>query len=106
MQFLILAHDATDAEAPARRMAAREAHLKTIAEYKAKGNMILGAALWDDARTKMNGSVIVAEFESREALDAWLQNDPYVTQQVWGEIQVMACAVAPSFQHLLPKTHS
>lgn len=99
MQFLILAHDATDSDTPARRMAAREAHLALIAEYKAAGNMIVGAALLNDAG-QMAGSVIMADFPSRAELDAWLKREPYILQKVWGEVQVLPCKLAPSFAHL------
>ena len=57
MQFLILAHDATDADALKRRMEHREAHLACIARYKAAGHMHIGAALLDGAGT-MTGSAI------------------------------------------------
>lgn len=96
MQFLVLAYDAKDEGAPARRLAARDAHLSTIARYKASGNMRIGAAILDD-NDKMIGSCIIADFPSREALSAWLDEDPYVVQKVWGDIQIQGCKVAPSF---------
>ncbi len=96
MQFLVLAYDAKDEGAPARRMAARQAHLDTIARYKASGNMRIGAAILDDGG-KMCGSCIIAEFPSRVELNEWLSADPYVTQKVWGEVQVQECKIAPSF---------
>ena len=96
MQFLILAHDATDADALKRRMEHREAHLACIARYKAAGHMHIGAALLDGAGT-MTGSAIIAEFPSREGLEAWLAEDPYVTGKVWGKIEVQPCKIAPSF---------
>jgi len=96
MQFLILAHDATDDDALARRMQHREAHLATIARYKAAGHMHIGAALLDD-NEKMAGSVIIAEFPTRKELDAWLAEDAYVVGKVWGKVEVTQCKVAPSF---------
>jgi uncharacterized protein YciI len=102
MQFLILGYDAGDADAMNRRMAAREAHIATIARYKALGHMILGAALLD-AGGRMNGSVIVAEFPDRAALDEWLTQDPYVTGKVWERVEVTECKLAPSFVSLIPK---
>lgn len=96
MQFLIIARDATDEGALDRRMGAREAHLAHIAKAKAAGHAKMGAALLSDADV-MNGSAIIAEFESREAFDAWLAQDPYVTQKVWEHIEVIPCRIAPSF---------
>jgi hypothetical protein len=36
----------------------------------------------------MVGSVLVADFPTREELDAWLTRDPYVTDGVWKEVEV------------------
>jgi len=96
MQFLLLAYDATDADALNRRMAAREAHLANIADYKARGHMHMGAALLDDAG-KMIGSSIISEFPDRAAFDAWLAQDPYMVNKVWDKVQVIPCKIAPSF---------
>lgn len=45
----------------------------------------------------MTGSTIIAEFPSRRELDQWLAQDPYVTQEVWNDIQVIPCRIAPPF---------
>ncbi len=96
MQFLILAYDAKDDDALNRRMAARDAHLASIAAYKAKGHMHIGAALLDDSG-KMIGSTLIVEFENRAACEAWLNADPYVTGKVWQDIKIQECKIAPSF---------
>jgi uncharacterized protein YciI len=96
MQFLILAYDAKDSGAPQRRMAAREAHLASIAQYKASGNVHIGAALLDDSGN-MTGSTLVVDFPSRAEADAWLADDPYSVQKVWQDVTVIACKIAPSF---------
>ena len=36
----------------------------------------------------MVGSTILADFETRDELDAWLRNDPYVTEGVWRHVEV------------------
>lgn len=100
MQFIILAFDGTDTEAPARRQAARPAHLKMVEEATARGQQILGVAVLDDAG-KMIGSLMVMDFPTRRELDNWLQKEPYVTGKVWEKIEVYNGAVAPSFQHLI-----
>lgn len=96
MQFLVLAYDGTDPAVFERRMAVRQAHIDTIASYKAKGHMKMGAALLDDAG-KMIGSVIIVDFPSRKEVDEWLAIDPYVTNKVWQEIKITPCQIAPSF---------
>jgi len=96
MQFLVMAYDTKDAGALERRMKVRDAHLATIARYQAQGHMHIGAAILDDAG-QMIGSCIIAEFPSREALEVWIAEEPYVTGNVWGSIQVSPCKIGPSF---------
>lgn len=36
----------------------------------------------------MKGSMLVMEFESREQLDDYLANEPYVQEHVWEKIEV------------------
>ena len=87
MQYLVIAHDGTDAEAPARRQAARPEHIEGVKALKESGAMILGGAMLDDDG-QMIGSACVVDFETRAELDAWLENDPYATGKVWQKIDV------------------
>jgi uncharacterized protein YciI len=96
MQWLIIARDGTDPDAPERRKAARPAHLENAARLQEQGHLLVGGALVDeDAR--MIGSAAVAQFATREELDAWLRTDPYVTGGVWQEIEVIPYRVAPHY---------
>jgi uncharacterized protein len=99
MQSLILGYDAEDHQAPQRRLAAREAHLALGARLRDAGNFLYGVAMLSD-RGAMCSSMLVADFESREALDRWLQQEPYVTGQVWKKIEVIPRMVGPSFVDL------
>ena len=93
MQFLILARDGTDAAAPLRRQQARAAHLAAVARLQHQGHFIIGGAILDAAGA-MIGSAVIFEFAGRAALDAYLQTDPYVTGQVWQQIEVQPFRVA------------
>mgnify|MGYP000078838320 FL=1 len=93
MQFVITAYDGDDSEAMERRLAVREAHLAGIAPLKTTGNFIAGGAILDDDEN-MIGSTLYVEFPSREELDNWLINDPYVTGGVWKDISVQAIKLA------------
>lgn len=93
MQFLIIALDGKDDDAPARRQAAREAHLVGVGKLKASGHMLIGGAILDN-NGNMVGSSCVVEFDNRELLDGWLDADPYVTGDVWRDITVMPFRVA------------
>jgi uncharacterized protein len=96
MQWLIIARDGTDPEAPARRQEARLAHLANAAKLQAKGHLLVGGALTDEAGN-MIGSAAVAQFASREELEEWLRTDPYVTGGVWRDIEVIPYRVAPHY---------
>jgi uncharacterized protein len=96
VQWLIIARDGRDAQAHERRMAARPAHLENAAKLQAKGHLLVGGALVDDDG-RMIGSACVAQFATRAELDEWLRTDPYVTGQVWQDIQIMPYRVAPHY---------
>ena len=87
MQFVIIARDGPDPEAPTRRQAVRPAHLEGIRPFVERGNILIGGPILDEVGN-MIGSVLVADFPTREELDAWLTGDPYVTQGVWKEVEV------------------
>ena len=93
MQFLLVAFDGTDNEALERRMKARPAHLENVAVLKKLGEFLLGGAILDD-NGKMIGSMIVYEFPDRAALDASLENEPYVIHSVWKKIDIMPYRLA------------
>lgn len=86
MQFVITALDHTDDGASQRRLDVRAAHLDRV-HALTEGRILSGGALLDDAGT-MIGSSMHVEFPTRESLDAWLGGDPYVTGDVWDEIEI------------------
>jgi uncharacterized protein YciI len=101
-QFILIAHDATDAQAPQRRQDSRSEHLRTIAELRDNGNVICGVAITDE-NDAMKGSVIITNFETRAQFDTWLANDPYTVNKVWGETTVYNGKLAPTFLDLITK---
>lgn len=92
MQFVIIARDGKDEKALERRMAVREAHLAAFREGLGK-HIVIGGAMLSEQET-MCGSVMVVDFPDRAALDAWLQTDPYVTGNVWQEIEIFPFRLA------------
>ena len=76
MHFLITAYDGHDGEAIIRRNAVREQHLQGIKKLIAEGKALYGAAILDDDN-KMIGSILMADFPSKEALmSEWLDTLP------------------------------
>ena len=96
MTFLLIGRDGNDEDALARRMAAREEHLKSATALREQGKLLHAMAMLDDDG-KMTASVMLFELESREELDALLKNEPYVTGKVWQEIEIKPCKLAPGF---------
>ena len=96
MEFLVIAFDGDDEKALERRMSVREAHMKLVEKLRADGYLIHGGAILDD-EDKMIGSAVVCQFPDQAAFDAWLANDPYVSGDVWQDIQVMPFRTAPPF---------
>ncbi len=87
MQFLIVAKDGTDTNALARRLQHRPAHLELAKNLKKTGNFIAGGALLNEAGD-MVGSSLYMEFDNRQELDKWLEQDPYMLGGVWQDVQV------------------
>ncbi|MFA5818370.1 MAG: YciI family protein [Bacteroidales bacterium] len=87
MQFLLIAYDGTDPEAPERRLKVREEHLEKIGRLKRDGECLFGGAILDDGG-KMIGSMIVYDFPDRQSLDARLKDEPYITEGVWKKIEI------------------
>ena len=83
MQFLIKAYDGPDMLE--KRMAVRPRHLEGM---KALGRQIIAAGGLLDEDGKMKGSALVMEFPDRDALDKYLENEPYVIDGVWQKIDI------------------
>lgn len=94
MQFLIIGYDGTDAEAPARRQAARQAHLDGVKALRQSGQFIEGGAMLNDTG-EMIGSALIMEFESEQQMREWLNKDPYVVTNVWQTIEIRPFRCAP-----------
>src|SRR3954453_15913425 len=86
-QFLVIAHDGTDAEAPARRQAARAAHLEGVRPMVERGEIVAGGALLDEAGG-MAGSAVIGDMPDRAAGDAWLAGGPHGTGAGWRTVEV------------------
>ena len=86
-QFLVTLYDGTDAEAPARRQAARPAHLEGLTGNVAAGKLVFGGPIFDEAQ-KPVGSFLLANCSNRAELDAMIANDPYTRAKVWQRVEV------------------
>jgi len=76
-----------------QRLAARPAHLARLNELQSEGRLILAGPFpaidsADPGPAGFSGSLIVAEFESLLAAQAWAQADPYVSSGVYAKVNI------------------
>ncbi len=74
-----------------KRLATRPAHLARLQQLDAEGRLIVAGAM--PKRPKQStagfyGSTMIVDFDSREALDAWLQDEPFLKEGVYSHIDV------------------
>ncbi|MBR0652504.1 hypothetical protein GXW78_22805 [Roseomonas terrae] len=96
-----VAMDGTDAGAPARRAAARAAHIERVSGMAADGTLAVGGAILDEAGV-MRGSIAVSRHATDDAARAWMAADPYVTGGVWQDITLHGTRFAPLPYRALP----
>ena len=82
MQFVITAYDGADVLE--KRMAVRPRHLENMEKL---GSRVLCAGGILDGDGKPKGSVLVVEFDTRDQLDAYLADEPYIREKVWQDVK-------------------
>ncbi|GIZ13523.1 YciI family protein [Pseudomonas sp. NCCP-436] len=93
---------ATDVEnSLENRLAARPAHIARIEQLKQEGRLLLAGPhpaidSEDPGSAGFSGSLIVAEFDSLEAAQAWAAADPYRSAGVYADV------VVKPFKKVLP----
>lgn len=103
MQFLVLGLDGTDEEALERRLKVRPAHIALGEEHMEEGSFWFGGAIMNEARDKMIGSALIMDFPSRNELDEWLEIEPYITGDVWRDVNIYNLAVPDPWEFTKPK---
>jgi uncharacterized protein YciI len=76
-----------------KRLANRPAHVERLKALQDEGRLILAGPhpaidANDPGPAGFSGSLIVAEFASREAAIAWAAEDPYAKAGVYGKVTV------------------
>lgn len=99
MLYAIIASDVADSLD--KRLAARPAHLERLQQLKAEGRVVLAGPhpaidSNDPGPAGFTGSLVVAEFDSLAAAQAWADADPYVAAGVYDKV------VVKPFKQVLP----
>jgi uncharacterized protein YciI len=76
-----------------KRLVARPAHVERLKALQEDGRLVLAGPYPaidspDPGPAGFSGSLIVAEFDSLEAAQAWANSDPYVTSGVYAKVMV------------------
>ncbi|MFQ6572677.1 YciI family protein [Pseudomonas sp. UM16] len=99
MLYAIIASDVTDSLE--KRLAARPAHIERLQQLKEQGRIVLAGPhpaidSNDPGAAGFTGSLIVAEFDSLAAAQAWADADPYIAAGVYAEV------IVKPFKQVLP----
>ena len=91
MLYVIIGEDRPDTLAD--RLAARPAHLARLKALQDEGRMIVAGPCPaidspDPGPAGFSGSLIVADFASLDAAQAWADADPYVAAGVYASVRV------------------
>ena len=76
-----------------KRLEARAAHLARLTALRDEGRLLIAGPCpaidaEDPGPAGFSGSIVIAEFESLEAAQAWAKADPYVDAGVYGRVEV------------------
>ncbi|MCW2267549.1 YciI family protein [Pseudomonas sp. JQ170] len=99
MLYAIIASDVADSLE--KRLAARPAHIERLQQLKEQGRVVLAGPhpaidSNDPGAAGFSGSLIVAEFDSLAAAQAWADADPYIAAGVYDKV------VVKPFKQVLP----
>jgi len=91
MWYVITGHDTVNSLD--KRLAARPAHLARLQALQDQGRLLLAGPFpavdaVDPGAAGYTGSLIVAEFDSLQAAQAWADAEPYVSAGVFEQISV------------------
>lgn len=91
MLYAIIGQDVPDSLE--RRQAARPAHLDRLSALQAEGRLLLAGPFpaldsADPGPAGFTGSLIVAEFDTLAAAQAWADADPYIATGVYASVSV------------------
>lgn len=96
MKYVLIGKDATDEKALDRRMANRQEHLDHLKPFVQNGIIEYAIAIKDDS-SKPIGSVLVFECDTKQYIQDWLNEEPYVNGNVWETIEIYEGAI-PQFE--------
>ena len=91
MLYAIIGQDKPDSLD--QRLAVRQTHLDRLHQLQDEGRLVLAGPfpsidVQDPGQAGFSGSLIVAEFESLQAAEAWAKEDPYQLHGVFAQLMI------------------
>lgn len=74
-----------------KRLAVRPQHLARLEKLDAEGRVIVAGAMpkdRDNLQAGFYGSTLILDFDSREELDIWLADEPFLKEGIYADIDV------------------
>lgn len=90
MYFLLIGRDGKDAGAFERRAKAQLRHSEMAKENFQAKKLLYGTAILDETGNKI-GSVMIFDFPDRQALESYLETEPFVVTKVWENLEITRC---------------
>ncbi|MES1964000.1 YciI family protein [Psychrobacter sp. AH5] len=93
--FVIIGHDV--ANSSAKRQQTRAEHVERLQALERENRLVVaGPTPIEHGLEAMSGSVIIADFDSLEAAQNWVNAEPYLRDGVYSHVDIRA------FIHTLP----
>lgn len=94
--FVIIGHDV--ANSSEQRKLTRAEHVERLQKLDSQQRLIIaGPTPIEHDKEAMSGSIIIADFDSLEAAQAWVNAEPYLRDGVYSHVDVRP------FIHTLPR---
>ncbi|HBH33183.1 YciI family protein [Psychrobacter sanguinis] len=85
--FMIIGHDV--ANSSELRQEIRPAHVARLKQLEAEGRLVIaGPNPIEHGKEAMSGSLIVAAFDSLEAVQEWASEEPYLKAGVYSHVDI------------------
>ncbi|MDN3452495.1 MULTISPECIES: YciI family protein [unclassified Psychrobacter] len=85
--FAIIGHDV--ANSSAQRQITRTEHIERLKLLNQQGRLIIaGPTPIEHGKNDMSGSLIIADFDSIDAAQAWANDEPYLRDGVYSHVDI------------------
>ncbi|MGQ1269624.1 YciI family protein [Acinetobacter baumannii] len=74
-----------------KRLAVRPQHIERLQKLDDEGRLVAAGAMPkdpNDPQTGFYGSTMIVEFDTREALDEWLKEEPFLKEGIYSHVDV------------------